>query len=181
MMRIKRRQTTLQNQISGEKNCSTGVFSLILFLDAVTTSTSFLPVPFFILISKKIKETKVKKTALVEFLLPQKRLEQSVPVCLEFEIFYGHWKHDMAWKNLKKKIRQTEVVSSSEAFNLIRITIMTSWHHFVSTNLIWQGWSRELFMMWPGVLFYALEGLPTLKFWQRCQKYFWVEECFTFS
>ena len=50
---------------------------------------------------------------------------------------------------------------------------MTSWHHFISTNLIWQGWSRELFMMWPGVLFYALEGLPSLKSWQMCQKYFW--------
>ena len=28
-------------------------------------------------------------------------------------------------------------------------------------------------MMWPGVLFYALEGLPSLKSWQMCQKYFW--------
>ena len=128
MMTIKRRRTTLQNQISWEKNCSTGVFSLILFLDAVTTSTSFLPVPFFILISKKIKETKVKKTAFVEFYCPQKELERPIPVYLDFEIFYGHtlktWY--MEWKNLKKKIRQTELVSSSEAFNLIRIIIMTT-------------------------------------------------------
>ena len=61
----------------------------------------------------------MKKTAFVEFLLPQKRLERPVFVCLDFEIFYGHTLKVFYGVEEFEEKDQTELVSSSEAFKLL--------------------------------------------------------------